>query len=137
MAKLGNESSASIPSKPADENEGDTPPKNSTASNSKLNHLVTNQKRRLIKKEFKSSENPKGKRGANYYGCPRKELLSKIFSTIFVFTFLLLLAVIVGAYFAMPSKMGPILSRFGVNLEDLAGEVASDSSPPSPKVLMK
>jgi hypothetical protein len=64
-----------------------------------------------------------------------KSFISKIFSTIFVFTFLLLLAVgvIVGAYFAMPSKMGPILSRFGINLEEFSGEVASDETPSETK----
>ena len=68
-----------------------------------------------------------------------KSFLSKIFSTIFVFTFLLLLAVggIVGAYFAMPSKMGPILNRFGVNLDDFTGEAVSDTSPVETKSLTK
>ena len=57
-----------------------------------------------------------------------KSFISKLFSTIFVFTFLLLVAVgaIVGAYFAMPSKMGPILNRFGINVEELTGEVATE-----------
>ena len=61
--------------------------------------------------------------------------LPKIFSTILVFTFLLLLAVggIEGTYLAMPSNMGPILSRFGVNLEDFAGKAASDASPAETK----
>ena len=68
-----------------------------------------------------------------------KSFLSKIISTIFVFTFLLLLAVggIVGAYFAMPSKMGPILSRFGVNLRILREKLQVIQVPLSPKALMK
>ena len=56
-----------------------------------------------------------------------KSFISKLFSTIFVFTFLFLIAIgaIVGAYFALPSKMEPILSRFGINVEELTGVDAS------------
>ena len=57
-----------------------------------------------------------------------KSFISKLFSTIFVFIFLLIIAIgaIVGTYFAMPSKMGPILSRFGINVDELAGDVAKE-----------
>lgn len=48
-----------------------------------------------------------------------KSFISKIFSTIFVFTFLLLIAVglIVGAYFLMPEQMSENLKRFGIVLD--------------------
>lgn len=59
-----------------------------------------------------------------------KSFIAKIFSTIFVFIFLFLLAVggIAGAYFAMPSKMGPILARFGLNIEEFTGESPTEQT---------
>ena len=57
-----------------------------------------------------------------------KSFISKLFSTIFVFTFLFLIAIgaIVGAYFALPSKMEPILSRFGINVKEFTGVDGSE-----------
>ena len=61
-----------------------------------------------------------------------KSFISKLFSTIFVFVFLLLLAIggIVGVYFAMPTKMSPILARFGLDLEKFGveGQLSEPSS---------
>jgi hypothetical protein len=59
-----------------------------------------------------------------------KSFIAKIFSTIFVFVFLFLLAVggIAGAYFAMPSKLGPILARFGLNVEEFTGEGSTEQT---------
>lgn len=61
----------------------------------------------------------KGKGGQIIVVAQEKSFLSKIISTIFVLIFLFLLAIgaIVGAYFAMPSKMGPIFARFGIELD--------------------
>jgi len=136
LSKLGNESAATIPSKPADQNKGDTPTKNSTVSEQETKSSSPEPKAKVNKKKSSKVQKIQRARGGQIIMVAQeKSFLSKIFSTIFVFTFLLLLAVggIVGAYFAMPSKMGPILSRFGVNLEDFAGEVASDSSPSESK----
>jgi len=136
LSKLGNEFAATIPSKQADENKGDTPTKNSTISEQETKSSSPEPKAKVNKKKSsKVQKIQRAKGGQIIMVAQEKSFLSKIFSTIFVFTFLLLLAVggIVGAYFAMPSKMGPILSRFGVNLEDFTGEVASDSSPSDSK----
>ena len=136
LAKLGNESAATIPSKPAEENQEETPPQNSTVSEQETKSSSTEPKAKVNKKKSSKVQKIQRARGGQIIMVAQeKSFLSKIFSTIFVFTFLLLLAVggIVGAYFAMPSKMGPILNRFGVNLEDFTGEVASDSSPSDSK----
>jgi hypothetical protein len=136
LAKLGNESAATIHSKPAEENQGETPPKNTTVSEQETKSSNPEPKAKVNKKKSSKVQKIQRARGGQIIMVAQeKSFLSKIFSTIFVFTFLLLLAVggIVGAYFAMPSKMGPILNRFGVNLEDFTGEVASDSSPSDSK----
>ena len=67
------------------------------------------------------------KGGTIIIAAQEKSFIAKIFSTIFVFVFLFLIAVgvIVGVYFAMPSKMGPILSRFGIDFDELSGVTAS------------
>jgi hypothetical protein len=134
LAKLGNESAATIHSKPAEENQGETPPKNTTVSEQETKSSNPEPKAK-VNKSSKVQKIQRARGGQIIMVAQEKSFLSKIFSTIFVFTFLLLLAVggIVGAYFAMPSKMGPILNRFGVNLEDFTGEVASDSSPSDSK----
>ena len=136
LAKLGNESAATIHSKPAEENQGETPPKNTTVSEQETKSSNPEPKAKVNKKKSSKVQKIQRARGGQIIMVAQeKSFLSKIFSTIFVFTFLLLLAVggIVGAYFAMPSKMGPILNRFGVNMEDFTGEVASDSSPSDSK----
>ena len=79
---------------------------------------------KLVKK--KQSKKPQSnlqkiqrtKGGTIIIAAQEKSFIAKIFSTIFVFVFLFLIAVglVVGAYFAMPSKMGPILSRFGIKM---------------------
>ena len=55
------------------------------------------------------------------YVAQKKGIVSKIFSTIIVFTFLLVLAVggIVGSYFAIPDKIGPILKKFGLPMDEI------------------
>ena len=55
------------------------------------------------------------------YVAQKKGIVSRILSTIMVFTFMLLLAVggIVGAYFAMPGKLGPIFEKFGLPIDQL------------------
>lgn len=55
------------------------------------------------------------------YVAQKKGIVSRILSTIMVFTFMLLLAVggLVGAYFAMPSKLGPVFEKFGLPLDQL------------------
>ncbi|MEC8244191.1 MAG: DUF4339 domain-containing protein [Verrucomicrobiota bacterium] len=136
LSRLGNESVATIPSKPADENQGDMSTKNSTVSEQETRSSSSQPKTKVNKKKSsKVQKIQRAKGGQIIMVAQEKSLLSKIFSTILVFTFLLLLAVggIVGTYLAMPSKMGPILSRFGVNLEDFVGEVTSDSSPSESK----
>lgn len=62
------------------------------------------------------------------YVAQKKGIVSRIFSTLIVFTFLLLLAVggIIGAYFAMPEKVGPVLKKFGLPVDEiLSGAGAS------------
>ena len=55
------------------------------------------------------------------YVAQKKGIVSKIISTIMVFTFLFILAVggIVGAYFAMPEKIGPMLKKFGLPVDEI------------------
>ena len=55
------------------------------------------------------------------YVAQKKGFIGKLFSTVMVFSFMMLLAVggIVGAYFAMPSTMGPLLKKFGLPVDDL------------------
>ena len=67
------------------------------------------------------------KGGTIIIAAQEKSFIAKIFSTIFVFVFLFLIAigVIVGAYFALPDEMEPILSRFGINVKELTGVDAS------------
>lgn len=66
----------------------------------------------------------KAKGGQIIMVAQEKGFISKLFSTIFVFVFLFVLAVggIAGTYFAMPSKIGPILAKFGLDLEELGFE---------------
>ena len=55
------------------------------------------------------------------YVAQRKSFISKVFSTILVFSFMMLLAIggIVGAFFAMPEMMGPLLKNSGFPLMTL------------------
>ena len=55
------------------------------------------------------------------YVAQKKGIVSRILSTIMVFTFMMLLAVggLVGAYFAMPEKLGPIFEKFGLPIDQL------------------
>lgn len=136
LAKLGVESLATISPNLADESPLDTLPTKTSPTEQKPHSSRSESKAKVNKKRGSKVQKIQRARGGQIVMVAQeKSFLSKIFSTIFVFTFLLLLAVggIVGAYFAMPSKMGPILSRFGVNIEDFAGEVASDSSPSESK----
>ena len=85
---------------------------------------------------LKATPKPTGKRTQKVKGLnkpktiiirPKKGIFARIFSTLMVFTFLLVLAVggAVGAYFVMPSQVAPILKKFGVPIEDLLSGVAS------------
>lgn len=85
---------------------------------------------------LKATPKPTGKRTQKVKGLnkpktiiirPKKGIFARIFSTVMVFTFLLVLAVggAVGAYFVMPSQVAPILKKFGVPIEDLLSGVAS------------
>ncbi len=77
------------------------------------------------------------------YVARKKGVVSRILSTIVVFSLMMILAVggIVGAYFAMPAKMGPILKKFGVPMDQILAstpslvqkeEVAVSSEPLAP-----
>jgi hypothetical protein len=88
---------------------------------------------------LKATPKPTGKRTQKVKGLnkpktiiirPKKGIFARIFSTLMVFTFLLVLAVggAVGAYFVMPSQVAPILKKFGVPIEDLLSGVASPST---------
>ena len=132
LAKLHNESPATSPTNPVDESPVETRSTKTSVSKQEPHSPGTEPKSKAAKKKgSKVQKIQKARGGQIIMVAQEKSFLSKIFSTIFVFIFLLLLAVggIVGAYFAMPSKMGPILSRFGVNLEDFGGKAASDASP--------
>ncbi|MBD37250.1 MAG: hypothetical protein CMI28_04125 [Opitutae bacterium] len=136
LAKLGNEPPVAIPSNSADESSVDTLPKTTSPTEQEPHSSGTEPKSKVNKKKGSKVQKIQRARGGQIIMVAQeKSFLSKIFSTIFVFTFLLLLAVggIVGAYFAMPSKMGPILSRFGVNLEDFAGKTVNAASPAETK----
>ena len=87
---------------------------------------------------LKATPKPTGKRTQKVKGLnkpktiiirPKKGIFAR-FSTLMVFTFLLVLAVggAVGAYFVMPSQVAPILKKFGVPIEDLLSRVASPST---------
>ena len=75
-------------------------------------------KSKVVKKNAKLQGSAQVK---TVYVAQKKGLIGKLFSTVMVFSFMMLLAVggIVGAYFAMPSKMGPLLKKFGLPMEDL------------------
>ena len=136
LAQLGNESASSIPLKPADQSQGDTHTKKSSFSEQETKFSSLQPKAQVNKKKSPKVQKIQRARGGQIIMVAQeKSFLSKIFSTIIVFTFLLLLAVggIVGTYFAMPSKMGPILSRFGINLIDSTGKATSDASPAETK----
>ena len=101
-------------------------------SNGTQNHESANSK-------LKSTPKPTGKRTQKVKGLnkpktiiirPKKGIFARIFSTLMVFTFLLVLAVggAVGAYFVMPSQVAPILKKFGVPIEDLLSGVAVPST---------
>ncbi|MDG1138656.1 MAG: GYF domain-containing protein [Opitutales bacterium] len=55
------------------------------------------------------------------YVAQKKSFIGRLFSIVMVFTFMMLLAIggIVGAYFAMPTTMGPLLSKFGLPMDVL------------------
>jgi hypothetical protein len=55
------------------------------------------------------------------YVAQKKGIVSRILSTIMVFTFMMLLAVggLAGAYFVMPEKLGPIFEKFGLPVDQL------------------
>jgi len=136
LSKLDNKPPATISSKPVNTNQEDTPTTNSVVTEQEPKSSGTETKSKVNKRKGSNVQKiQRAKGGQIIMVAQEKSFISKIFSTIFVFTFLLLLAVggIVGAYFAMPSKMGPILSRFGINLEEFSGEVASDETPSETK----
>ena len=71
------------------------------------------------------------------YVAQRKSFISKVFSTILVFSFMMLLAIggIVGAFFAMPETMGPLLKKFGLPIDDLiASSAPSENSQSEQKI---
>ena len=128
----------------ADE-KNDLTPSGNKSSNSQTEHNQKIDSKLEIKKpdkktkksEAKVQKISKAKGDRLIVVAQEKSFISKLFSTIFVFVFLFLIAVgtIVGAYFAMPSKMGPILNRFGINVEEMGGspstqEATSDSKSP-------
>lgn len=97
------------------------------------------QNHESAKSNLKATPKPTGKRTQKVKGLnkpktiiirPKKGIFARIFSTLMVFTFLLVLAVggAVGAYFVMPSQVAPILKKFGVPIEDLLSGVASPST---------
>ena len=136
LSKLDNKPPATISSKPVNTNQEDTPTTNSVVTEQEPKSSGTETKSKVNKRKGSNVQKiQRAKGGQIIMVAQEKSFISKIFSTIFVFTFLLLLAVggIVGAYFAIPSKMGPILSRFGINLEEFSGEVASDETPSETK----
>ena len=135
LSKLDNKPPATT-SNPAHTKQEDTPTTNSAVTEQEPKSSGTEPKAKVNKRKGSNVQKiQRAKGGQIIMVAQEKSFISKIFSTIFVFTFLLLLAVggIVGAYFAMPSKMGPILSRFGINLEEFSGEVASDETPSETK----
>ncbi|MAK28803.1 MAG: DUF4339 domain-containing protein [Verrucomicrobiota bacterium] len=89
--------------------------------------------------KLKATPKPTGKRTQTVKGLnkpktiiirPKKGIFARIFSTLMVFTFLLVLAAgcVVGAYFAMPNQVAPVLRKFGVPVDDLLSGVASPSA---------
>ena len=135
LSKLDNKPPATT-SNPAHTKQEDTPTTNSAVTEQEPKSSGTEPKAKVNKRKGSNVQKiQRAKGGQIIMVAQEKSFISKIFSTIFVFTFLLLLAVggIVGAYFAMPSKMGPILSRFGINLEEFSGEVASEETPSETK----
>ncbi|OUU40502.1 MAG: hypothetical protein CBC16_06100 [Verrucomicrobia bacterium TMED56] len=87
-----------------------------------------------IKKKSDSSKKVqkirKSKGGQIIMVAQEKSFFSKILSVAFIFILLFLLAIggIVGAYFAMPSKVGPILGRFGLEMDNLIEDSGNESS---------
>ncbi len=131
LATIGNESLKSISANPPPVIQVERQPTNSSPSRQKAKLATDRSKKKVDKKKgSKVQKIQRAKGGQIIMVAQEKSFLSKIFSTIFVFTFLLLLAAggIVGAYFAMPTKMGPILERFGINMEEITGNVASVES---------
>ena len=109
-----------------------TSTQNPEQSNKTQNHESANS-------NLKATPKPTGKRTQKVKGLnkpktiiirPKKGIFARIFSTLMVFTFLLVLAVggAVGAYFVMPSQVAPILKKFGVPIEDLFSGVVSHST---------
>ena len=131
LEAIRNESSNSTPANNPYEIQVDRHQTNASPSRQKAK-LVTDRpkKKRGNKKESKVQKIQRAKGGQIIMVAQEKGLLSKIFSTIFVFTFLFFLAAggIIGAYFAMPLKMGPILDRFGINLDEITGNVTNAES---------
>jgi len=93
--------------------EGEQSPDESSSKNASMK---TTTKSSAKSKKVKGLNSPK-----TIILRPKKSLAGRIFSTIMVFSFLLLLAVggLVVAYLAVPSKMTPILKKFGVLPEEL------------------
>lgn len=116
----------SNPDSAENEQQSNVPAKSKDEDDPKL--VAKKSSKKTKKSGGKVQKITKAKGGTIIMVAQEKSFISKLFSTIFVFTFLLLVAVgaIVGAYFAMPSKMGPILNRFGINVEELTGEVATE-----------
>ncbi len=91
---------------------------------------VKKAEKKTKKREPNIQKASKSKGGRIIVVAQEKSLISKIFSTIFVFVFLFVLAIgaIVGLYFAMPSKIGPVLVKFGIELDgNPSGDTASVS----------
>ena len=88
------------------------------------------------KQEKKVRKIKGGAKVQTVYVAQKKGIVSKIFSTVMVFSFMMLLAVggIVGAYFAMPEKLGPLLKKFGVPMDQLLAQTPVGDSAPQEKV---
>ncbi|OUU08966.1 MAG: hypothetical protein CBC00_06985 [Verrucomicrobia bacterium TMED40] len=108
-------------------------------STPKLEQSDGTQNHESANSNLKATPKPTGKRTQKVKGLnkpktiiirPKKGIFARIFSTLMVFTFLLVLAVggAVGAYFVMPSQVAPVLKKFGVPIEDLLSGVASPST---------
>ena len=83
---------------------------------SETKHKVTPKERGKKVRKIKSAAQVQ-----TVYVAQRKGLFYRILSTIMVFTFMMLLAVggLIGAYFAMPEKLGPIFEKFGLPIDQL------------------
>jgi hypothetical protein len=113
-----------------------TPAQEQSASVPQQETIPENGKPKVKKKEGsrKVKKLSSGPQVQTVFVAQKKGIFSKIFSTIFVFSFMMFLAVggIAGAYFVMPTKVGPILAKFGIPVEKMQGLIpVTDLAPDS------